>query len=240
MLNAKRTFILLLLFGLGVCAYAQEPMPELKRTAAYYRSLDAFSLKVSVDFYTDESSDKPGKNMQGWAQVAGRLSHSMFDGKESVTGDDFVLVADHGNKAVYYSPREKNAKNKVSDGTEVLDSVFLSRYNVREKQVDDALSEYRLTPKKQGDEFTSVSIKVDRRQHLLLEILYIYNGDVKFKKVRIRYSGFKPSVDPSKTFFSEANFISGRQKTARLQPAYSQYQLINSFTYDPKKNLIEQ
>jgi len=220
--------------------WAQNSMPELKRTADYYKSLAAFSVKVSVDFYTEEASAKPVKNMQGSAQIMGRLSYSVFDGRESIMGKDFILVADHGNKSIYYSPREKNAKSNVSSGAEVLDSTFISRYNVAEKPLDDATVEYRLTPKKQGGEFKSVSIKINRAQHILKEIVYLYNGEVKFKKVVVKYTDFKPSVDTSKNLFGESKFITGSQKKAALQPAYSAYQLINSFNYDPKKNLIEQ
>lgn len=220
-------------------AWAQKPMPELKRTAEHYRSLTAFSIKVNVDFYTEEGSAKPGKTMQGSAQIMGQLSYSVFDGRESIMGKDFILVADHGNRSIYYSPREKNAKSSISGGAEMLDSAFLSKYNISEKQLDDATLEYRLVPKKAGGEFKSVSIKLNRTQHILKEIVYLYNGDVKYKKVVVKYTDFKPSVDSSKNLFSESKFITGHQKKAALQPAYSSYQLINSFNYDPKKNLIE-
>lgn len=221
-------------------ARAQKAAPELRRTADYYKSLPGFSVKVSASFYTGETSANPAKKLSGSVEISGNLSHAIFDGRESLMGKDFVLVADHGNRSIYYSPRGKESKNSVSSGTEMLDSAFLSKYTVTAKEVNETLMEYRLVPKKAGGEFRSIGIRINRKRHILDEITYLYAGDVKFKKVVIKYYDFNADWKPEKTYFSEAKFISGRQKTARLQPAFSTYQLINSFNYDPKKNLIEQ
>lgn len=221
-------------------AHAQTLVNELKRTADYYKSLPGFSVKVIANFYADENAANPTKKMFGSVEISDNMSHTIFDGRESIMGKDFILVADHGNRSIYYSPREKNAKSTLSGGAEMLDSVFLSRYNVSEKQLDDATLEYRLVPKKAGGEFKSVSIKLNRTRHILKEIVYLYNGDVKYKKVAVKYTDFKPSTDDTQNLFTESKFITGHQKKAALQPAYSSYKLINSFSYDPKKNLIEQ
>lgn len=232
--------LLLLLAGLfPLLGYTQAAVPELKRVADRYRSLAGFSMKVSADFYVEESGSKPAKTLSGGMEIQGSLSHSVFDRRETVLGQDFVLMADHVNRAIYYSPREKSSKNNVSTGTEVLDSVFLSNYKITEKTGENNTLEYQLRPKKTGGEFSSILIRIDRQNHILKEIVYLYSGVVKYPKVVIRYSAFNASWKGDKTFFSESRFITGHQKNARLLPAYSSYRLINSFNYDPKKNLID-
>lgn len=230
-------WVLAACFGPGL--RAQGAMAEFKRTTDHYKSLAGFSVKVSADFYTSETSPSPAQKLAGSVEIQGRLSHSVFDGKETLIGTDFVLVADHANRALYYAPRAKEAKGAVSPGTEILDSAFTRRYTVTEQAVDDVHTRYLLVPKKQGTEFSSISVTINRRERILKEIVYRYTGTVKYEKVVIRYSAFDGAWNPGKTFFTEARFISGRQKSARLQPAYSSYHLTNSFNYDPKKNLID-
>ena len=216
---------------------AQNPLADLGQVNRYYRSLRGFSVNVAVDLYAGPDDATPAKRMTGSVQTAGTLVHSLFDGRESIVGTDFILVADHGNRSVYYAPRDKKSQRQsVTDGSEVLDSTFLARYRISQTQAGT----YKLTPTKSGGEYRQIGIRVDTQNHILREISYLYAGQVRYARVVVSYTDFTPNPQPDKTPYTELKFLTGRQKNARLQPAFSSYQLINSFTYDPKKNLIEQ
>lgn len=236
LLNPKY-LLLAVCWSVGLTLGARNPLPELEQVNRYYRSLRGFSVNVSVNLYTGPDDTTPAKRMTGSVQTAGTLVRSLFDGRESIVGADFILVADHGNRCVYYAPRDKKSqKQPVSDGTELLDSVFLARYRISQIQA----GVYKLVPAKGGGEYRQIGIRIDSQKHILREISYLYSGQVKYARVVVTYTDFIPNPQPDKTPYTELRFLAGRQKNARLQPAFSSYQLINSFTYDPKKNLIEQ
>ena len=219
--------------------YAQKPAADIKKVVDYYNSLTVFSVDVTAHFYAQETAQKPSRTLDGYTRISGNMSHSIFDGRENIVGNDFILVADHGNKTIYYSPREKTAKQKVSKGMEVLDSAFMAMYHIAVASGDGSVAIYKFTPKKSNSGFKSITIKINRDTKQLTEIQYIHEGDVKYKKTVIKYSHFNPAWVAGKYEFAEKKFISGKYKQANLQPEFSSYKLINSYNYDPKKNLIE-
>ena len=210
----------------------------LERSASYYASLKSFSVQVSLAMYTDEKAKTPSRTMKGFTKVSGLNSLTSFDGREVINGKDFVLVADHPNQTVYYSPREKTKQEPVNTGAELLEKRFTSMYNVVKIAGDEQSVTMKMTPKKANSEFNYLTIKFGQKIPVIQEIVYVYSGNVKYKKTLIRYSGFNPDWIAGKNDFSEAAFIKGKNKSASLVPAFSHYKLINSFNYDPKKDLI--
>lgn len=222
---------------LALCGTAQSALAELKRVAENYRTLSGFSVKFSVLFYDSPQSPKPARKTDGFLESGQGCSRSVYDGRETVVGRDFIMMMDHPNKTIYYSPKDKKM---ASSSFELPDSVFFAAYKVTKKAKDESFVSYTLVPKNTDSEFSSVYIKLNHVENTLKEITYHYRGNVKYKKVSVIYSAVTITDNPDKNVFLESTYFIGKKKNAVLKSAYASYKLINSYAYDPKKIYIEQ
>ena len=222
----KNIFLISFLICLSPLAqFAQNAAEDLTRAGALFGQKN---LSMDIDVMAYPSPESTGELLGKAAmRKSGDKYYSRSLGEEMIVNTQGTLIMDHGSQLAIWMDSDKKAPKPTME-TPNMDSLLALNDSVVYVAGPDAEKTYQIYRHDQVIWRTDVTL--DEKGYFQ-KISYYYSPDTEedqfdMYKIELIYTDINTSSVPG-SFFSFKKYLSKTGPTPELQPAYSEYALIN-------------
>jgi|GEM_PF-3147800 len=235
----KRFSILLLLLSLSFAGFGQQADVRslLINVSKVYHSAKSVSMKLQVDYFSEEKMTKPEISYKGEVMISGSNYYSSFMGRKLVVNKNWMVLIDQNEKAIScMKPIDPKAAgidlSSASSPAALADSLLKKNKGIK-LLANDAEGNKVLEVKNPDPVYKRIEMHINPSTYAITRIDFFYNTleeGAAIPKVIAYYKDVRFNLSIPEETFSEKKYIVKQGGGWKVSAAYSGYELFDYTT----------